>query len=397
MSGSGPGAPTLSQVTALLARHSSAVTDHSAVRFLDDVDRAGASATFRASQTAQIAALQALPLASWNYSVSSTVTDQSILQAAATRLDAPTLIVHLTLSYALAGVDAEPVAHDLWWTFVQRHGHVYAAGANDMSGQGGTSWQGPWDFGPIVVQRGISSLVIGHPADAGQLASLSAAVDAAVPQVSAVWGTDWARTVAVIVPASITEYDALSGANAQGSLSDVSAQTVLESTSDSKSGARIIMNPAVLATLTPVGRQIVVRHELTHVATAAVTTIGTPTWLVEGFADYVGNLDSGQSVRTAAAELRAEVSHGQLPDSLPSDQDFAATTGLAAVYEESWLACRLIAARAGQVGLVRFYTNVAESAQTISDAVSAAVAVALHESVTTFVQQWRAYLRMQLG
>jgi hypothetical protein len=99
---------------------------------------------------------------------------------------------------------------------------------------------------------------------------------------------------------------------------------------------------------------------------------------------------------TAAAELHAEVARGVVPSALPTDTDFASTTRLAAVYEEAWLACRLIAVRAGQAALVRFYKLVGDGVLTADAAVASAFSSLLHESEAAFVVQWRAYLRAQL-
>lgn len=401
--GSGAGAPTLAQVTALLGRHGNAVLNRSSTRFLADVDTAASAATFRRQQAGEIAALAAVPLRTWTYTVSSPVTDLSTVRAAAKQFGAPASIVHLTLSYALDPVDPAPVTHDLWWTFVQRHGHVYVAGDSNMAGLGGQSWRGPWDFGPIVVHRGANSLVLAHPASAGAIGAISAEVDAAVGAVSAVWGTDWNRQVPVIVPGSAAEFAALGASTSPGSSSgtppagaDVSAETIFETTDGADSAARVLMNPSALNALTTVGRQIVLRHEITHVATIASTPIGTPTWLVEGFAEYVGNLGSGQPVAVAASELRAQVQHGQLPAALPSESDFASARGGGAVYEQAWLACRLIATRAGQAALVHFYQLVGASLQPADTAVAAAMRTVLHESVAAFTAQWRADLRTEL-
>lgn len=401
--GSGAGAPTLAQITPLLERHAHAVLARSSSRFLADVDAAAAASTFRQSQAAQVSALAVVPLRVWSYSVSSPVTDLAAVRAAARRFGAPASIVHLTLSYALDPVDPAAVTHDLWWTFVRRHGHVYVAGDSDMAGLGGQSWKGPWDFGPLVVHRGASSLVLGHPGDAGALAAISAGVDDAVAAVTAVWGPGWNRQVAVIVPGSAAEFAAMGGTRgptgSTGSASlggDVSAETVFETANGTDSAARVLMNPAVLNSLTATGRAIVLRHEITHVATEASTPIGTPTWLVEGFAEYVGNLGSGQSVPTAAGELRVEVRAGHLPAALPSESDFASTTRLAAVYEQAWLACRFIAARAGQSGLVQLYRLVGASLDPAAVAVSTAFRTVLHESVPAFTGQWRAYVAAEL-
>lgn len=396
--GSGPGAPTLAQVRPVLARHAAAVLGRSEPGFLADVDDSPAAADFLHRQWAEITAVAQVPLQSWQYAVDSPVTDRAATVAAALRLGAPALIVHLTLSYALRDVDPHPTSHDLWWTFVRRGGQVYVAGDDDMADLGGASWVGPWDFGPIVVRRGASSLVLGHPQDAAEIPRIAAAVDAAVPVVSGVWGTDWTRQVAVLVPASGAELDTLTG---QGTaLTDVSAVSVSDAfdSDGSPLGQRIVVNAGAFARLTPTGLRIVVQHEVTHIATAASTGDSSPRWLVEGFAEYVGNLGSGQRVRVAAGELAADVRRGASPAALPADGDFAAGGArLPEVYEQSWLACRLIAARAGQDGLVRFYRLVGSSDEAAATAVADALRRVLHESPSAFTAQWRDYLREQLG
>ena len=199
-----------------------------------------------------------------------------------------------------------------------------------------------------------------HPDDEALARLLNETADSAVAAVSAVWGTGWSRRVVLIVPDSRDEMRAIVGAVESG---DVAAQTVADQ-DDPSTGLRVVLNPAELSHLSTVGLRIVLRHEITHVATWSMSSESMPTWLIEGFADYVANLHSGQPVAVAAAELHTEVRAGKLPAGLPTDADF--TSGAvpeAQVYEEAWLACRLIASLAGQNGLVRFYRQVARSAQ----------------------------------
>jgi hypothetical protein len=394
--GSGRGAPTLSQVRTILDRHGRAVMSRSSKDFLADVDDAKAASDFRRRQAEAVGALAPVPLASWTYTLSAPVTDPITTAASAKRLGAPTLIVRVSLAYALRRVDPVPSTHDLWWTFVKRHGRVRIAADDDMANVGGASWHGPWDFGPLVVQQGRSSVVFGHPASAAQLPQLAAAVDAAVPVVDGVWGSEWTQQVAVIVPASAQELAAL---GQTASISDISAETVSDppnAVTGAITGARVLMNPDELNKLTEVGRRIVVQHELAHVATAASTGPASPRWLVEGFAEYVGNLGSGQPVRVAAGELRAEVARGRLPAQLPGDAEFTGGSGPQA-YEESWLACRLIVARAGQPGMARLYRLVGASGDTAARAVEAAMQSVLHESMAAFTAQWRNYLSAELA
>jgi hypothetical protein len=200
------------------------------------------------------------------------------------------------------------------------------------------------------------------------------------------------------VPASDAEFAAL-GAGAT-SVSDISAAAVFDSApgpDGAPAGARIVVNPSAFAKLSAVGRGIVLRHEITHVATARDTTLSSPRWLVEGIAEYVAYRDSSSPARTVAQELRAAVTSGGLPAALPSDSAFgAAGAQAAALYQESWLACRLIAERVGTAGLLSFYRAVGAGVGAGDAPVTTAMTAVLHESQATFVAQWRAYLQREL-
>jgi hypothetical protein len=156
-----------------------------------------------------------------------------------------------------------------------------------------------------------------------------------------------------------------------------------------------VVDPRRLAQLSSVGLRILLQHEVTHLADAAATSESTPTWLVEGFAEYVGNLGSGQPVPFAASELAAQVRRGRLPRALPSAAEFSGAHAVIA-YESAWLACRLIAARIGTAGLVQFYRAVGRAAAAPNAAADSALHRYLHERSRTFVRQWRAYLRNEL-
>jgi hypothetical protein len=157
------------------------------------------------------------------------------------------------------------------------------------------------------------------------------------------------------------------------------------------------VNPSTWPALGPLGRLVVLTHELTHVASRADTGSQTPRWLQEGFADYVGFRDTGVAATVVAKELAAQVRAGQLPDRLPANRSFAGSSpGLAASYEQGWLACRLIAARVGQSGLVRFYRQVGTASTNTDQAVSDALRRVLHLSTPEFVAIWRSYITAQL-
>jgi hypothetical protein len=160
----------------------------------------------------------------------------------------------------------------------------------------------------------------------------------------------------------------------------------------------VAINPGPFRSLSDFGRQVVLQHEITHVATRDVTSTNTPYWLAEGFADYVGYLDSGATVRSAARELGADVRAGRLPKALPSERDFAGDNPrLAQSYELAWLACRLIAERVGRDGLVRFYRAVSAASGTPAAALTSSMRAELEMTPAEFVAAWRVHLRRDLG
>lgn len=397
-------APTQAQAQLLLNALAADVFAHKGVDYVAKLDPSAADAAFRQTQATDLVNLAGVPLASWAYRIASVSTDAAVIAAATKRLGSPALIAQVTLTYQLPSVDVLRSSHDLWLTFVRRHGTTYLAGDSDLASTGFASWVGPWRYGKLGVARGSHSFVLGPAGEIALLRDLAAEVDAAVPVVQSlvrpvVSSATWPGQVAVIVPFSADEFDALIGSGT--SVTDVSAAAVtdgIDPVSYRAFGQRLVLNPVELAKLSQVGRNIVLRHEITHLATATITADVTPRWLVEGFADYVGNLGSGQPVAVAASELRTAVRAGKLPTALPANTAFTATgSALAQQYEQSWLACRYIASRIGQAGLVRFYGQVGESLEPGDVAVAAAMRELLHESVAAFTASWRSYVHTQLS
>ena len=116
-------------------------------------------------------------------------------------------------------------------------------------------------------------------------------------------------------------------------------------------GDRVSVNPRVWPSLDALGRRVVLTHELTHIASRGDTGAQTPRWLQEGFADYVGFAGTGVAPTVIAAELAGDVRAGRLPRRLPGNRRFAGSSPrLAQAYQQGWLACLLIAARACERG-----------------------------------------------
>ena len=327
--------------------------------------------------------LRGVPLASWSYRVT----------ALHERGDGAT--ADAELRYQVQGYDSAPVTVGRTLTLSRGANGRWRVDA-DVPAQ--KTAQQLWDEGEVSVVRGTRSLVLGVGQSSGQLHMYADLADHAVPAVSGAWGTDWARHVIVLVPKSLDGMAGLLGSPAS-QYRGIAAVTTGEVGGPPHTPAdRIIVNPDAYALLGPLGKQVVLTHETTHVATRAHTTAATPLWLSEGYADWIGYLGTGRTAVQAAPELARSVDDGHVPAALPSDGDFGFSgdaTKLAQAYEGGWLACRLIAERWGVVRLGQFYRAVGDHRQR-AGAVEDAMRKVLGTTPGTFTEEWRQYLRTQL-
>lgn len=384
-----------SAVTLLLQRRATAVLHRDRRAFLRTVDPT--QKAFRARQGRLFEALGAVRFSSWSYDVDmynpSTVPHPGRYRAG--QVYAPGRV---TLRYRIASFDTLPTAEPQKLTFVRRGTQWLLASDTDFEPEQGTSRE-IWDFGPVVVARGRHSLVLGHPDAPIELSVVADETDRAVPRVSDVWGKSWARKVVVVVPSTRRELALLLDRSA-ASLRQIAAVATAElGLGSGPVGNRVLVNPRSLRELGSLGRRIVMTHEVTHVATRATTGQGAPSWLVEGFADYVAYADAQLPVTVVTAELRQDVTAGRVPAALPADYAFTGPNPrLAQAYEGAWLACRLIADRTSQRALVRFYRQVAPGGMADrADRLRRGFRYVLHTTPAAFTASWRRYLRHELA
>jgi hypothetical protein len=379
----------------LLTRRAAAIRQHDRAAFVATLD--ASRPVFVRRQLAMFDALKDVPLSSWTYDVSpdgDVPPESPYLEAYDVEAWSPTV----TLKYQLAGFDEAPTAAEQFFTFVRRGERWLTASDDDFPDvPDRQTARDVWDFGPVRVVRGLRSLVLGHPGHSSLLRDVAALADGAVPRVTGVWGTRWAQRAVIVVPETQRELGAILGDGTD--LSRIAAVAVAQLPADAGShpvGNRVIVNPPNFRRLGTHGRRVVITHEITHVATRDSSGNGVPTWLVEGFADYVGYLDTGLSARAICQELAADVGAGRRPTKLPEDADFdGGNKRLAQAYESSWLAVRLVVERVGVKGLVAFYRTAGSS--TDPDPVRAAMRTALRTTPERFTAAWRTYVSQQLG
>jgi hypothetical protein len=258
------------------------------------------------------------------------------------------------MTWRFDGFDRDPVHEEV---LVEFDGGGPGA---TLSGVGGGDRRTPlWLTQALEVRRSADALVAvaGSPSEADRYARQA---QLAVPAVRRVL-PDWPGGLVVEVPASAADLDAMLAAE-PGAYADIAAvSTSVDGTLTPASPTHVFVNPELYGGLGPVGEQVVMTHEATHIATAAPVTTGVPLWLLEGFADYVALRDTDLPMTEAAGQVIAQVRANGLPDALPGPDEFdSSSTHLGAAYEAAWVACLVVADLSGEDGLVRLYEDVSD-------------------------------------
>ena len=370
------GRPAADRATADVQR----LLDRRAAAVLDRDERAYE----RTGRGTDFARLRAVPVAAWSYRVTGL------------RRTGDTATADAELRYRVAGYDRAPVTAGRTLRLSRGADGKWSV---DTDRPAKKSAQQLWDQGAVHLVRGRYSLVLGVGQSGRTMRDFADLADRAVPAVSDAWGTRWSRRVVVLVPRSLEGMAGLLGSPASSYRGIAAVTTGETGARDRASADRIIVNPDAFALLGGLGEQVVVTHETTHVATRARTTAATPLWLSEGYADWVGYRATGRTPAEAAPELSRAVAADRVPTTLPDDGDFGFTgdaSRLARSYESGWTACLLIAERWGESRLGDFYRAVGEH-QERSGAVEDAMQKVLGTTPEAFTEQWREYLREQLG
>lgn len=251
------------------------------------------------------------------------------------------------MTWAFEGFDPRPARSEVLVTFAAEGDRVA------VDGIGGGDRRTPlWLGDELTVVRTDDSLVLAaDPADAR---AVSQRVARGIPVVRRVL-SGWRPSVVVEVPGSASELDETLDVE-PGTYGGIAAvTTTVDGSSSQDAPVHVFVNPDVTRRLRADGAQVVMSHELVHVATGAATS-SVDLWLLEGFADYVALRDVDLPLTTTAARAIAQVRRDGVPKALPGPAKFdTRADGLEASYELAWLACRVVAEEAGEDALVRLY------------------------------------------
>lgn len=372
---------------ALLKRRAQALTARDAGAFLTDVDRTDPA--FVKRQETVFDNMTKLPLIDIGFKrTTSTAYDTEIPTEIRSRYGTEVHAASVTLTYRVEGVDDKPVAVPWVPILAQVSGQWRlvgeATGKELPSGVGGQ----PWDAGEIVVERG-SRVVAVFSASYRDRAKVMRLADQALDRVAKVRPGGWVGKVFVVAVKDRAVFDAYFGETPER-VDQVAAIAVPHYTEVHEwtsaadySATRIIFNPDELdEDSQQLGDDLT--HEFTHAAMAPVTTGWTPTWLVEGFAEYV----SYKGAEIVQSRLRQAL-RGVATDDLHAGDKF---------YDEpmnyitAWLACRMISETYGEAKLLALYEKFQSTS--VEDNV---VREVLGVGRADLVKSWQDYIAKQRG
>jgi hypothetical protein len=372
----------------LLAARSSAVRTGDRAGWLAGLlpdDATGASAAFTAAQRTLFDRVRAVRPLEWTYQVAG---GSPLSQNRRAALGGTAWLADVRLDYRLTS-GGPRVRRQQYLTIVGRGDRWWIAADSD-----GPTARDVWDLGPVVRAAGGRCLVVGARSRDRQVRQMAAECDRPAARVDGAWGRSWPRRTVLTVPATLRQLAVLLGRR-NGRQTDGLSGTAAVTIGPADGAADgVLVNGAAFDQLSTLGRRVVLTHEFVHVATRATGSRFAPTWLSEGFADYVAYRGTGLTTAQVAGAAIDAVRAGHVPSRLPRQGDFdAASAGAETAYDESWVAVGLIAARAAGDGeMKRFYQRAATSDDD-PGALDAALAAAGLRDVRSFTAVWQARLR----
>jgi hypothetical protein len=288
------------------------------------------------------------------------------------------------VSWRLAGENAD-VEHQIWLTFLSDGGQVRLAGTVDEPPSRIVEQKPSWSLGPLTAsEREGVTVIAGSGQPLERWANLAAAaLDNVRDNLPDGLRLSWSGHIVMEVPATPRDFESVLGEPA-GRYGSIAAVTHRAGTADG--ATRIVVNPKA-AQLSSSALQVVLEHEMVHVATSSPDS-PAPVWAEEGLAEWVSTKAHTGQPSEATDDVLTRVRAQGAPRSFPSDQEFQiGERDLRMAYAEAWLVCRYIANRYSEIQLGRFYAEL-DDGHSLDEASQSA----LNISEAELIIRWRAYL-----
>ena len=266
-----------------------------------------------------------------------------------------------TLEYRITGFDDSPRSFHLALSFAADPARPDETAV--LTGSHPVERPEPWDLDGLQVRRSDRSLVLafGTRSKAGPVADeVARRASTAARRVSGVLGS--AEAAVWLVPATDGDAARLLGRGVDG-LDGIAAATDGPIGPGRPAGAdRIVVVPGAWSSLSGVGRDVVMAHELTHATTRRTSKRQPPLWLAEGLAEFVAYRDVQLPEREIVRSTLDRIRSTGLPAGPPAAPEFhASSVDLATAYGLSLTLARTIADHHGTSGLVALFRAVNES------------------------------------
>jgi hypothetical protein len=374
------------EIERLLARRAGAVVKGDRAAFLATVDKRQ-TAWYR-QQATLFAAMRTVPFSAFAYRLGAT-RPSGLLRK---RYHADKAYLgQVQARYRFQHQDASPVLARYTYAF------VHTGGGWRIAGKGGTARPRDdveiWDGGPVRTVRSTRTLVVYHAGQEDLARRLLGVADRAYTQVGAAWTGRWERKAVILVPRDQHEAERLVGARDLSEVAAVASSSVDSDAADRVLGNRIVVNTTNVARYGSLDLQVLVTHEMTHVATR---TLGddVPLLLVEGFADYAALKPVPYGFSVTRHNLWERVRSGRFDGHLPDDGQFRGSDAPVA-YDEGSAFCLWVADTYGVAKLRALYRELAGSGPASAGDLDDGLRQVLGVSRRAVERRWAAWVRVQ--
>lgn len=354
------------EVQILLDAHAAAVLARDERAFLAGIDPR--ETAFRAHQRAIFRGLTRLPFQKFGYQV---LPGRAYnLPKAIKRWGPNTAVVAVRATHQLRGYDTGnvPEAMGITVTRTSAGWRIVADDQVDANLPKG-SHATPWDLGEVTVAHGRRSLVIADVRDQAVANSVAHRADRAVAAVAKHWPDGkgkWPGTVVIYTSRSAQAISAFLSSDrdrdarpAAIALRKYDDFTWFESLRKKPHivGARVVVDGGARGA----EDDELLRHEITHVATQSVEGFGTPTWMVEGIAEFTAyrpaNMRDLVETLGVTDPTSEALDRHRYQFTLPASWQFYDAGTHSQNYEGGLLACTYIRDRYGEATLVRLHNQ----------------------------------------
>jgi hypothetical protein len=371
----------------LLAKRAKAIVADDRAAFLATVDKR--QKAWYQQQSTQFANLATVPFSAFAYRVVALRSGTRLQR----RYDADQVYLgQVEARYRFKNQDASPVLTRHSFTFVLLPAGWRIAGPGDSRLRARDDVE-IWDGGQVRTVRSARTLIVYHPGDQDLARRLLTVADRAYGQVGAAWTGRWERKAVILVPRGQKEAERLVGARDLSRVAALASSSIESDQTGRVLGNRIVVNTTNVARYRPLDLQVLITHEMTHVATRTLGD-GVPLLLVEGFADWAALQPLKYPFSVTRAALADQVRAGRFDGALPGDREFRGPEAGVA-YDEGSAFCLWVARTFGAAKLRALYREFAGSSPTSSADLDRGLRHVLGLSRRTAERRWAAWVRDQ--